>query len=515
MGLFDLVRSLFGGGTALSVKLDADEVAVGGVLSGRATLTGANRRLPVTAVRVRLFCVSLATPQDLPVPRAETRVLLDDTIAACETSGAGEARAYAFSLRIPHGARPSAHNVAYECHVLADIPGNKEAVGKATLRVVPAVTPGTVAAEELHARWPALRGGEEGALIEALGDMRYTHTAGDPTSDLLVAEPALARLMREGASEALRRAALDTWSTVVGERATRKHVLTLREFVQRGELAEPTLREAIEAAAKFARAGGIEVLHQFAGHASPAIRRHVAAAAGLYGGETRQVRQLLEALADDADAGVRAEVFERLGNFGDDPAVLQRIAAQALRDASPEVQRGCIEGLSSAFWREQAEVAVPVFAHLAGSDDRQVRKTLAYRTAANAGQPTLRAVALRLLADADAQVRHEIAFNLVNAQEEARGPFLPRLRELADGDPADEVRQAAIATLGAWLPKHEVVDYYRRLMASSPGEQILRGIVHGARFKTEPEFKAILRELSTSRFAEVAREAREGFDYRD
>lgn len=514
MGLFDFVRSLFGGGASLTVRLDAEEVPVGGVLTGQATLTGTNKRLPVTAIKVRLLYVSIET-QELMVPHAEARTLIDETIAVSETIAAGEAKTYVFSLRIPHGARPSAHNVSYECHVLADIPGIKDAAGKATLRVVAPATRGAVAIDELRARWPALGGTDEGALIEALADMRYTHTAGDPTSDLVAAEPTLARLMREGTNEALRRAALDTWSTVVGERATRKHVLTLREFVQRGELAEPTLREAIEAAAKFAKAGGIEVLQHFAGHASPAIRRHVAAAAGLYGGETPLVRRLLEGLADDADAGVRAEVFERLGNFGDDPAVLQRIAAQALRETAPEVQRGCIQGLSSAFWREQAEVAAPVFSRLASCEDREVRKTLAYWTAANAGQPSLEAVALQLLADPDPEVRHEIAFNLVNAQDEARGPFLRRLRELADADPSDLVRQAAIATLGAWLPKEEVVEYYRRLMAEGPGELVLRGIVHGAKFRTEPEFKAILRELSMCRFAEVAREAREGFDYRD
>lgn len=515
MGLLDFVKSLFGGGASLAVRLDADVVPVGGVLSGQATLTGASERRTVTTIKVRLSYVSLETPQEQMVPHAEARVLLDDTIAVDETIGARETRSYAFSLRIPRGTRPSAHNVAYECHVLADIPGIKDASAKATVRVVPAETPGTVAVDELHARWPALRGGEEEALLEALGDMRYTHTAGDPASDLVAAEPLLARLMRDGASEALRRAALDTWSTVVGERATRKHVVTLREFVQRGELGEQTLREAIEAAAKFARAGGIEVLQRFAGHASPAIRRQVAAAAGLYGGETPLVRRLLEVLADDADAGVRAEVFERLGNFGDDPAALQRIAAQALRDPSPEVQRGCLQGLSSAFWREQADIAAPVFSGLVGSEDREVRKTLAYWTAANAGQPALREVGRRLLADADAEVRHEIAFNLVNAPEEARGPFLPQLRELADGDPSDHVRQAARATLGAWLPKHEVVEYYRHLMEVSPREQILRGVVHGARFKPDPEFTAILRQLSTSRFAEVAREAREGLDDRD
>lgn len=504
MGFFDFVKGLFGGGARLTVRLDADDVPAGGVLSGQATLIGAARPYPVTAVKVRLCCVAV-----------ETRALLERTLAVDDTIGAREEKSYAFHLAIPPGTRPSAHDVGYECHVLADIPGIKDAVGRAKLRVVAGRDARTIGVDELYARWPALRGGDEGPLIEALGDMRYTHTAGDPTSDLLVAEPALARLMRDAASEDVRRAALDTWSTVVGERATRRHVQTLKEFMQRGDLAESTLREAIEAAAKFARSGGIEVLQRFAGHPSPELRRHVVTAAGLYGGETRSVRQLLEALLDDADARVRAEVFERLGNFADDPAILRRIAEQALRDGSPDVQRGCIHGLSSAFWREQAEVAAPVFARLADSEHVEVRKTLAYWTAANGGQPTLRAVVLRLLADPHEEVRHEVAYYLANAPEEARGPFLPRLRELADDDPSDQVRQAAIATLGASLPKHEVVEYYRGLMAAAPREKILRGVVHGIKFKTDPEFKAILRELSGCRFAEVAREARDGFEYRE
>lgn len=515
MGFFDFVKSMFGGGAKMEVRLDATEVPVGGILSGQATLTGAGKPYPVTSVKVRLYYVSVETQEDSPVPKVDMRVLLDNTVAANDTIGAKEEKTYSFNFTIPSGTEPSAHNVSYECHVLADIPGIKDAVGKAKLKVIEAEDAGAVGVDDLFARWPALRGSQERPLIDALNDMRYTHSADDASNDLFVAEPVLARLMREGASEDVRRAALDTWSTVVGERATKKHVQTLKEFMQRGDLEEWTLREAIEAAAKFAKAGGIEVLQAFAGHASPEIRRHVATAAGLYGGETKQVRQLLEALAGDADAGVRAEVFERLGNFADDAKVLQRIAEQALRDPSPDVQRGCIQGLSSAFWREQTEVAAPVFSQLAGSEHMEVRKTLAYWTASNGGQPALRAVVERLLVDPHEEVRHEIAFYLVNAQDEARGPFLPRLRELADRDPSDHVRQAAIATLGSWLPKHEVVQYYRGLMGGPPREKILRGIVHGIKFKTDPEFKAILSELSACQFVEVAREARDGFEYRE
>lgn len=515
MGFVEFVKSLFGGGASMEVRLDATEVPVGGILSGQATLTGANKPYPVTEVRVRLYYVSVETQQESMVPKIDMRVLLNNTVAANDTIGARQRKTYSFTFTIPRGTQPSAPGVSYECHVQADIPGIKDAIGMAKLRVLAAEDAGALGVDDLYARWPALRGNQERPLLDALSDMRYTHTAGDPRVDLLVAEPLLAKLMREGATEEIRRGALDTWSTVVGERATKTHVHTLKEFVQRGDLDAWTLREAIEAAAKFTRAGGIEVLQQFSGHVAPEIRRHVATAAGLYGGETKQVRQLLEALVADPDAGVRAEVFERLGTFADDPKVLQRIAEQALRDPSPDVQRGCIQGLSSAFWREQADVAAPVFSQLAGSEHLEVRKTLAYWTASHAGQPSLRAVALRLLGDPEEEVRHEIAFYLVNAQEEARGAFLPRLRELADGDPSDHVRQAAIATLGSWLPKHEVLQYYRGLMDGPPRERILRGIVHGIKFKTDPEFKAILRELSSCQFADVAREARDGFEYRE
>lgn len=515
MGFFDFVKSMFGGGAKLEVRLDATEVPVGGILSGQAILTGASKPYPVTSVKVRLYYVAVEAQDDSPVPKIDMRALLDQTLAADDHIGAKEEKTYSFNLQIPRGTQPSAHNVSYECHVLADIPGIKDASGKAKLKVVESGEAGAVDVDDLYARWPALRGSQERPLVDALNDMRYTHSEDEAENDLFVAEPVLARLLREGKTEEVRRAALDTWSTVVGERATKQHVQTLREFMARGDLDEWTLREAIEAAAKFARAGGLEVLGEFAGHDSPEIRKQVAFAIGLHGGESKHARQVLERLAGDPDAGVRAEVFERLGSWGEDAAVLQRIADQAARDPSPDVQQGCIKGLSSAFWRDHAEIAIPAYEHLSHSEHAEVRKTLAYWTASNAGHAPLRGVVERLLADADEDVRHEIAYYLVNADEAARAPFLPRLRHLADADPSDHVRQAAIATLGSWLPKPEVVQYYRGLMAGSPREKILRGIVHGIKFKMDPEYKSILKELGNCHFADVAREARDGFEYRE
>ena len=46
-----LLSKMFGGGTEVEVHLDATQVPVGGILSGRATVRGGKKDLQLTALR--------------------------------------------------------------------------------------------------------------------------------------------------------------------------------------------------------------------------------------------------------------------------------------------------------------------------------------------------------------------------------------------------------------------------------------------------------------------------------
>jgi hypothetical protein len=114
-------------------------------------------------------------------------------------------------------------------------------------------------------RWPALESCEISAVLAALEEMRRVQDAHVPENDLVRAEPALKRLVVAG-PRAVRRAALDTWATVLDGRARREHMDLLADLSS--EELEPDLLEGVIRAALTFDDGG-RLAAAIAGNARP------------------------------------------------------------------------------------------------------------------------------------------------------------------------------------------------------------------------------------------------------
>ncbi|MCB9766443.1 MAG: HEAT repeat domain-containing protein [Alphaproteobacteria bacterium] len=513
MGLWDFITSLFGGGAKMALELDASEVPVGGILSGRAILTGAPKPYPVTAVKVQLLYVHTQAKEDSPIPEIDVRVMLDNTIANNDSLGANEEKAYSFTFQIPNGTEPSAHNVSYTVQVLADIPGIRDPTAKKDLKVREAdENAGTTSLDAIYERWPALRGTQEDPLVDALRDMRWAHSDYDETKDLLIAEPIVARFMREG-SPRVKRAALETWASILGDRARKENLKTLEAILKSPDADEDLIVAGLDAAAKFASAGGIKLLEPFATHTSDKVREQVADSLQYQGGENKDKRRLLESMLNDSMPHVRAKAIKGLDDFTEDKALVHKIAGIGRAETAAEPQEAVLSAMRSAFYNGSPDVALEVFDLLSQSPHANVREEAANSIQFAFGYVDGSAVVLRLLADANEGVREKMAYEVQNFGEEHAPKFKDPLKNLADNDPVDKVRTAAINALQKAMTKEEVVAYYRHLMATEPTEAVLRGVVHGCKFEMDPEYKAILKDLGTCDFPRVAKEARDGFEF--
>ena len=106
MGLWDFITSLFGGGAKMDLQLDASEVPVGGILSGKAILIGASKDYPVTSVKVQLVYVETTFEEDSSLPKIDFRVLMDNTIAQTRRSPPAKPASSASRSRCPRAPSP-------------------------------------------------------------------------------------------------------------------------------------------------------------------------------------------------------------------------------------------------------------------------------------------------------------------------------------------------------------------------------------------------------------------------
>ena len=103
---------------------------------------------------------------------------------------------------------------------------------------------------EIEARWPALAGGAEADVLAALAEIRSLQDARDPQHDFLAAEPSLEALVQRGPAR-VRRAAIDTWATVLEGRVKRAHMDLLADLSSEPDVDPELLGAAIRAALGF------------------------------------------------------------------------------------------------------------------------------------------------------------------------------------------------------------------------------------------------------------------------
>jgi HEAT repeat protein len=514
MGLFDFVKSMFGvGGCKMELALDAEQVAVGGVLSGRCTVIGSDKDWPLTSVKVRLLYVSVETQEDSALPKIDTRILIDNTIASNEVVPANGKREYDFTLQIPGGTEPNRNGVSYTVMVVADIPGLKDPSAKKDLKVVELEEGApNMDLAALYSRWPALQGSAEGPLVQAIRDLGWSHSDYDDSKNMKSAEPVLAKFLRHESSQ-VRSTALEAWSRIIGEEATPANIRTLQAAMKDGTAEDGVLLEAIEAAARFAKSGGIGILEPFAKHEDPKVRKKVAWSIGNYANDVGKGLMLIQTMMADTDIGVLTQVVESLSRFSGNGVVMQKLNDLALTPEMPvALRRELGNALGNGY--EFPDIVWPGLKNLADDTDPETRRRVAQNLHSHTQRDEMPPLVSALLQDGDAEVRRTMTGQIrYFPNNDHMATYRPILEAIAEGD-ADRVCQAnAVYSLSNGMTPEEKAGHYQTWMAKKPTEEVLQRIVHDIMYDKQPEFQPLLTALSGAEFPRIAEDARTGLAY--
>jgi len=509
MGFLDTVLGWFGvGGASLAMDLDVEQVPQGGVVSGKVTITGGKNPQEVKTVKVRLLHVSVTKKDDSPLPDIDTTILFDNTIATGKSTGPGKEETFEFSVTIPADVEPTAHNVSYTVQAQADIPGAKDPTAKKELKVLEG---GGATADDLYTRWPALRGTEEEPLLDALRDMRWKHDRDEEDGDLIVAEPILTKLAREG-SPRVALAALEAMVEIVDDRVKADHVRLIMDVDDKANLDKWQRRSLIRVASSARKYGGMTMVKKYATHDDPEWRAAAAESLSGWSDFIGPDLELLRTMVEDDEPRVRAAVLESLGSYDQNMAALELIASKAATETVPSVQRACLSGLSSLVWRDRLDLALPLYIAFSKSDDAELRADTARRipsSSAIKGNAELREMIDRLLADPEETVRDAMAFelnNLVSTDAELYDVAVRVVREEA----SQKVRGSAVSALPNVEDIGKALAFYTELLdGGEANTKVLKGMVFGLRFKDAEGVKPLLERLAGSTDPEVAQDAKE------
>ena len=270
--------------------------------------------------------------------------------------------------------------------------------------------------------------------------------------------------------------------------------------------------EAIEAAARFAKAGGIGILEPYAKHEEPKVRKKVAWAIGAFANDVGKGLILLQSMMDDSDMGVLTQVVESLSDFNGNGVVMQRLNDMALAPEMPvALRRELASGLGRGY--EFPDIVWPGLQKLAADEDPEVRRRVSRSLSNHAEREGIEDVVRALLADSDAQVRRAIAQELRYVREELITPMRPVLEALAETDNDREVQANAVRSLVNGFTPEQTAEHYTTWMGKRPTEEVLRTIVYDIKYDQNDAYKPLLEALTGSEFPEIAEAAREGLAY--
>lgn len=515
MGLLD---KMFGGGTKLELRLDTDKIPEGGTLSGSLSLSGGKKPLKLTALKVRLVYVKVEAQDDSPLPKIDMQVLLDNTVVANGDLPPGSLQKYDFSFKVPTGTDPDGE---YRVMAVADIPKVKDPKAEAKLTVISPDSEGANQGifsrltgkpneDEILAQFPGLMSADEDERSDALHDL--TCAAYDDDNNFVNIADYLGRMMNEGSVE-IRAAALEAWGNVLNNRAKPEHIQALSTMA-----ADPTvsanlrlMREVVTVTAKFAEEGAAQLVHWFAQHTNPEIRKEMADRLRFDADdEFMEKRAVLTALVADPDPGVRASAVGGLSEYNDEAAMVNDFAQRSMSDPSPDVQAACLSALTLSHHHGFADLVFSTYQQHLQNQHVKVRKELAESCHWLPTDPRLATIVQALLSDGSPEVRRAMAWQGVNMSDH------PELRELfmrACDDPDEEVAQNALKSMGRLLGWDTAVQFYRQRMAARPTESTYWGVYYGICYDLEePPARALMQELARSQFAEIASSARDSLD---
>ena len=274
-----LLQMLFGGGTKLSLSLDATEIPPGGLLSGKISLQGGKKDLELTSLRLQFVRVDVEV--DDGMPDVDIDVLLDEVLASDEALPKRATQEYSFSFAAPDHLEPSGSGTSYQLKASADIPKVKDPSAMVKVKVVEGVERGLFglgaakgpAPKPISAildSYPGLDSDDEQERIDAVWELQSD--AYDPEEvNLIAAEPMLARFAREGGLE-LRKNALEAWGTVLKGRVRKEHLALLRDLATSDGTPEELVETVAEVACMFAQSGAMPIVEQLATRDSAAVR---------------------------------------------------------------------------------------------------------------------------------------------------------------------------------------------------------------------------------------------------
>ncbi len=508
-----LLSKLFGGGTKLALRLDATQAPAGGMLSGTLTLSGGKKDLTLTSLQVRLVYILVRSSEGSSLPEIKTEVLNEQTLAEGQSLAGGSSHDFEFSFELPSDLDPSGDGVTYKVMAVADIPKVADPKADATFTVVEGagMDLDTLTLEDVYARWPGLRSDDDDVLCDELREVMLA--CYEERDGLQVVEPLLAKLIRSSGSMEVKTQAIDTWGNLLDGHVRKEHIAFLGELVHSfNSGTDSSFRcEVITAVAKFADEGALSLIKELAKSADAEIREEVASQLRFAASDTfRGKLAVLESMADDDSAKVRASVFGAFSDFRDKKKIMRRVAERIDTDPSDEVQAACIGTLTFLHDEGLGELMQSTYTKHLKNPHPLVRKEIAQnlQTFPESEAGIVAQLAKHLLADQDAEVRRATAWNFVNLSD---FPTLaPLVRAAAENDPDAKVRGDALYGMQSIVPVAELLPYYSQRLAADPTEEAAWGVIGGLRDHSETsEAQAILRQLCSSPFSRVVEAARE------
>lgn len=508
-----LLNKLFGGGTSLQLNLDATQVPLGGILSGAVVLHGGKKPLTLTALNLRLAYILVKTKEGSSLPEIDTKIVLEQVLAAGRELPANAEERFEFRVELPSGLAISGDGVSYKVMVAADIPKVADPTADATLTVVGRSTSAGAgfSLAQLRQRFPDLESEEDDDRVEAL--RQFHLECYSERERLQIAEPILAAAIR-GGSAPVRRQALEAWANLLDGCARKEHIKLLEDLLAQPVLDREFMRELITAACKFAEEGGLPLVKKLAASADPEIREQVAsqlrfAAADKFRGKL----DLLQALAADSVAEVRAAAIGGLSDFRDNKKQMLWVEEQLSKDPSPLVQAACVGTVALLHHNGLGEITHRVYEAALKNPHADVRMKVCedLQWLPRGDLPRLQLLVAKLLADPSPEVRARMAWYAVNLRESPE--IAPQIRKAADSDPDPKVRRDALFGLSSLLPAPELIAVYREKLSQEQDESLTWSVLSGARDHAQtPEGRALLEELTRAPWPGLAESAREALE---
>lgn len=505
-----LLGALFGGGTKLELKLDAEAVPAGGQLSGQIIVHGGKKPLKIDSLFVRLLLVSVVSKEGQSIPEIDLKLLVDSVIATKEDLPPGAAKRYSFRFPVPTGLAPSANGVSYTVLAQADIPGVVDPKQEAKLKIIESRGSGMLTLQQIYDRYPGLNSTDKRELANALSDLDCACYS--ERELLLAAEPRLVELVRSAGDGAVRRAAFSAWANLVDNQVKKHHLSFLAEVSAQSNSSEFFL-EVIKAAAKFAEEGALPMVQDLAKSADPEIRLRITeqlrfSAADRFPGK----RELLLSLAMDPEARVRAAAIEALSEWRDDVELMRWIASVADHDTSELVQAACISALSLSHHYGGSALTLDVYERQVRNPSELVRKTIAesIHWLSESDIARIYPLVAALLADSSGEVRSAMGFQFHNLSDMRQ--LAPLGLQVLERDPSEEVRSQTLGGVTSLLEPAQAIPLLEKYLRSAPSERMLWGVLSGLRNHREvPQARALLAELGrgSTGVAHAARDALE------